>query len=123
MKKRTFILKLFAAVLLLTASNNVFAERTAVKIWLITIEQGRPRPRTEPVICTADKDAGYVELLFRANLGKLDVTLYDFDGNVVEEVSIDTAIENFKSLNIPDAQDSYTLKIEGERFSGEGSIK
>lgn len=122
MKKRTFILKLFAATLMLATSNNAFAGRTAVDILHYTIEEGRPRARTEPIICTADKDAGYVELLFRANLGEVAITLTDSTGNVVDEISIDTATEKFVTLNVLDAQDSYTLIIEGERYAGEGNF-
>jgi len=126
MKNRTLITKLFIATLMLAVSNHVFAGRTAVNIRHYICGQGRPQTRTaraEPAIsCTADKDAGYVELLFRVNLGELDITLTDSYGNAVDGTSIDTASENIVILNIPNAQDTYTLRIDGKTYSGEGKI-
>lgn len=123
MKTRALILKLFLATLVLAVSNDVFAGRTTVRLIDRVTGQDLPRTRAEPAIsCTADKEAGYVELLFRVDFGEVDITLTDSSGNVVDGVYIDTIADNVVILNIPDAQDTYTLHIEGEKYSGEGKI-
>jgi hypothetical protein len=121
MKKIT-ILKLFITATLLIPSIVAFAHRTEIKVEQYTAGLGRPTVRTEPVLCFADKEAGYVEVMFRRNFGVINITVTDSNDNVVDETTIDTSIESFASLTLPDADDSYTVEIEGETYYGVGNI-
>jgi hypothetical protein len=126
MKKSAFIIILRLLILpaILLASIEAFSESTKVVINQSNAEQGRPKVRTlfEPVICIADKDGGYVEINFSINLGTVLIQLTNSDGELVDEVSLDTSIENFAILSIDDPDDSYTLTIESDQYYGEGFI-
>jgi hypothetical protein len=123
MKRFVFISQLLLVFLLLASSTEAFSAARRVNVRHYPISADQPRTRTEPVICIADKDAGYVELHFAGSMGELHITLSDSYGNVVDEISLDTSIENFAILNILDPEESYMLAIEGERYFGEGLIE
>lgn len=64
-----------------------------------------------------------MELNFRANLGVVQVTVTDSEGNTVDEKNVDTGVERLTNLDLPDSQKSYVVKIEGDRYMGEGTIE
>jgi hypothetical protein len=121
MKKSTLFPQLFLTLVLLILSVDSFAARRPVNIRHFPIGES-PRPRTELIICVADKEAGYVELNFRANLGEVQITMTDSNGNLVEETTLDTSIERMATLSITDQENDYVLKIMGDRYNGEGFI-
>jgi hypothetical protein len=122
MKKSTFILKLLITAILLVPSIKAFAGRTQVKIEQYTEGEGAPTIRTDPVICFADKEAGYVEVSFRRNFGVVSIEVINSIGNVVSNVTIDTSVDRFATLNINDPDESYTIEIEGGNYRGNGVI-
>lgn len=117
------IIILFSAIFLLSLTVDAFAAPKRFHVAHIFEGKGRPRAKSELVICIADKEAGYVELQFRANLGTVQISIADSNGNVVDEATLDTTIENFASLNLPDPDDNYTIEIEGAEYSGRGTIE
>jgi hypothetical protein len=123
MKKTILIFQLLLLSLLLASSIEVSAAQKRVNVRHYPTGVDRPRTRTEPVMCFADKDAGIVEFRFAGNLGELRITIADYNGAIVDEISLDTAIENFTILNMPDPDAIYTLAIEGEQYFGEGLIE
>jgi hypothetical protein len=106
---------------------DTFAESTKVRInYTGKGGYGVPISRSvatiEPVICMADKDAGYVEITFSIDLGVVLVQLTNSDGDIVDEVSVDTSIDNYAMLSIYDPDDSYALTIESDQYYGVGNI-
>jgi hypothetical protein len=122
MKNSRLILKIFIATILLAFAIPAFAGRTQVDIQHYTEGEGRPTIRTAPVLCFADKEAGYVEVTFKRRFGDVRITITDTNGVVVAETSLDTNVENFATLQLPNSNDSYTIEIEGDRYSGIGHI-
>lgn len=122
MKTCTVIFRLLLSLVLMVGVTNAFAGRIQTHISHNFAGKDRPKIRTEAVLCFADKEAGYAELYFKADLGELQITIRDSKGNTVAETTIDSNVEDFANLTIPTSNDSYNIEILGEEYYGQGEI-
>lgn len=122
-------MKNFALLLLLSfvcgcpSSAQTF-NRVANKAIIITdlINNEKPlRPRSvKPVEAYIYYDFEELEVNFNDDLGKVVVVLQDQTGQEVCSYRCDTNTEPAVSLPLPMSEGTYTLRIVGDAYEGEG---
>lgn len=125
MKNFTFIIRtlvLLFSLFFITPSVEAVAAVKKVNIRHVMIDGGRPRPRIEPLMCFADKEAGYIDLYFSDDFGIIRVRVIDSNGNLVDEMTINTETDSHITLSLPILNETYELEIDGEEYSGYGVI-
>jgi hypothetical protein len=73
MKKSALVLRLLITTMLLFPAIEAISEDVQVRIEHYTEGEGRPTVKHAPVICFADKETGYVGLIFSRNFGGVSI--------------------------------------------------
>lgn len=103
--------------------DAVGGKKTRTIIRHIILDEGRPEPLSaDPVIGESDKEEGYTELTFNEGYGYVTVRITDSAGNVVDQLVLNTDVQRYAVLSLPDPNETYELSIEGSEYLGYGTI-
>jgi hypothetical protein len=123
MKTPKLIVRLLLVIFLLSPSVEAFAAKSRLIVRFEVVNTIKlPRPRTEPISCMVDKEAGLLEISFMWQLGPVVITITDSHGVVADQLMIDTDVQRDAVLSFSNPSEIYELSIQGEQITASATF-